>query len=103
MAFNDSGSCVDAGFSGCCEGDNCEVFPSSNFSFSCFCDVMCFKYGDCCDDISITGCAERNGGSQYVLQFYFEIVFLISRHVGGYCYSLHSTWSHGRGCHTHCS
>ena len=55
-----AGSCVDAGFVGCCVEDDCEVFAPS-YPISCFCDEDCFLYNDCCDDITNTGCVETNG------------------------------------------
>ena len=60
IAIMNAGSCVDAGFSDCCVGDDCEVF-SPSFPSSCFCDALCNKYRDCCDDVSDTGCVQNNG------------------------------------------
>ena len=51
------GSCVDAGFTDCCIGDNCAVFAPS-LPFSCYCDALCYVYDDCCDDINSIGCYE---------------------------------------------
>ena len=39
-------SCVDAGFESCCTGSNCGL-PSG-----CFCDLPCYEFDDCCDDIA---------------------------------------------------
>ena len=55
--YNYVGSCVDAGFTGCCIGENCTVFAPS-LPFSCYCDALCYVYDDCCDDISSIGCYE---------------------------------------------
>ena len=44
-----TGSCVAAGFSACCEDEDCRGSPQS-----CFCDELCHGVGDCCDDIGKT-------------------------------------------------
>ena len=49
------GSCVDAGFVGCCD--------SSCYVGSCYCDQICHTYGDCCDDIEDIGCFPAGGGT----------------------------------------
>ena len=46
------GSCVAQGFTGCCTS-SCAV--SSNVS-TCYCDQLCYNFGDCCSDIEETGC-----------------------------------------------
>ena len=56
-----AGSCVNASFNGCCTGADCEVFSSSTFPISCFCDVLCYTYDDCCNDITSIGCVPGNG------------------------------------------
>ena len=42
------GSCIDAGYTTCCEGSpsNCPGQPPS-----CFCDSSCHEFSDCCQDI----------------------------------------------------
>ena len=45
------GSCVAAGFSDGC----CLIGCSSNES-CCYCDLMCYESGNCCDDIEDIGC-----------------------------------------------
>ena len=54
------GSCVDAGFTGCCTNNDCEVF-SPTFASSCYCDVLCYVFDDCCEDITDIGCHQQNG------------------------------------------
>ena len=46
------GSCVAQGFTGCCTS-SCVV--SSNIS-TCYCDQLCYNFGDCCSDIEEAGC-----------------------------------------------
>ena len=50
------GFCVDAGFVGCC--------VSGCFVGSCFCDQICYVFGDCCDDIADIGCFPENIGNE---------------------------------------
>ena len=35
-----------AGFTACCEGEDCQGSPQT-----CFCDELCHGVGDCCQDI----------------------------------------------------
>ena len=59
------GSCVDAGFSGCCIYGSCIAENVEEYlSFFCYCDALCYVFGDCCDDIELTGCRQSN--SKYV-------------------------------------
>ena len=37
------GSCVEAGFTDCCDDSECGVGE-------CFCDITCYEFEDCCDD-----------------------------------------------------
>lgn len=53
--------CTGAGFRECCNPDvtsTCQVqVESSNGSIaSCYCDRMCFQFGDCCEDILDVPC-----------------------------------------------
>ena len=43
------GSCVAAGFSACCEDEDCRGSTQT-----CFCDELCHVVGDCCEDIDNT-------------------------------------------------
>ena len=52
------GSCVDAAYDGCCVDENCGV-TAQNTSFECFCDALCYKLGDCCEDIGLINCFEE--------------------------------------------
>ena len=54
-----SGSCVDAGYTGCCVNGNCEGI-SGEIPFPCYCDSLCYAFGDCCDDIHLIGCPHPN-------------------------------------------
>lgn len=49
-----AGSCVTSGFSGCCD-------PNIHFTCHgsdnvCYCDQVCYLFGDCCSDITVIGC-----------------------------------------------
>ena len=52
-------TCADAGITECCTGGNCNSAPLH--PFSCFCDALCYKYDDCCEDAGLIGCREENG------------------------------------------
>ena len=54
-----AGSCADAGFSGCCVDDNCEITAAA-VPLSCYCDVLCYEFNDCCDDIELIECHPHN-------------------------------------------
>ncbi len=45
------GSCIAAGYTGCCtsseSNDQCSGVPSGQ----CFCDSTCMNSGDCCEDL----------------------------------------------------
>ena len=45
--------CAAAGYSGCCE-ENCKT-PSG-----CYCDVRCYYFHNCCDDITSVGCYRKS-------------------------------------------
>ena len=55
----EEGSCVDAGYVGCCDDGDCKVVVRTS-PFPCFCDAVCYIYGDCCDDIAHTDCYKEN-------------------------------------------
>ena len=46
------GSCVAQGFTGCCTS-SCVVSAGGS---TCYCDQLCFSFGDCCSDIEEAGC-----------------------------------------------
>ena len=58
------GSCVEAGYTGCCAD------PSANCSgsdpYDCYCDVFCYNLEDCCSDIEET-CSPRKFAQRIVL------------------------------------
>lgn len=50
MVFTtESGPCVAAGFTGCCNDTTSNCTGSNG---TCHCDQICYSLGDCCDDIS---------------------------------------------------
>ena len=51
--------CVAAGFTDCCTNGHCTSSLSS--FFSCFCDSLCYKFDDCCEDVTQIGCSVENG------------------------------------------
>ena len=53
-------SCVAGGIEECCTNGNCVLAPFPLF-FKCFCDVHCYKFEDCCEDVEEIGCSEQNG------------------------------------------
>ena len=64
------GSCVAAGYSGCCMEGDCHG-SLQDLTSSCFCDEACHQFNDCCDDITEINCTRNNGEYMYVY-----IVFL---------------------------
>ena len=52
------GSCLEAGFTECCQdaSQSCTGSPT----FDCYCDVNCHVFGDCCYDIEHI-CPASNG------------------------------------------
>ena len=51
-----AGSCIDAGYTECCSGQNNTCLGVSADD-TCFCDDSCFDIGDCCSDIGELTCA----------------------------------------------
>ena len=45
--------CAAAGYTGCCTGDNCKT------DSGCYCDVRCYYFHNCCDDITSIGCYRK--------------------------------------------
>ena len=54
-----TGSCISAGYNGCCDNDTCQGF-SPNGVANCFCDQLCYNFDDCCGDIENAGCYPQN-------------------------------------------
>ena len=52
-------SCVEGEFTEYCTDGNCVSAPFH--LFQCFCDALCFKFDDCCDDADDIGCKDENG------------------------------------------
>ena len=46
--------CAAAGYTGCCTGDNCKT------DSGCYCDVKCYYFHNCCDDITAIGCYRKH-------------------------------------------
>ena len=74
-----SGSCVDAGYVGCCVDEYCGV-TAENISYVCFCDAICHKLSDCCYDISYINCSETNSKYNYICPI--VICMFITRMIG---------------------
>ena len=51
MNYIFKGSCADQNFNGCCFGPDCHGSDDI-----CYCDQVCYSYGDCCHDIQDIGC-----------------------------------------------
>ena len=52
------GSCVNAGYTGCCECGDCRA----EGLLPCYCDRLCHILGDCCDDILDISCTQAPQG-----------------------------------------
>ena len=46
--------CAAAGYSGCCTDENCKT------ASGCYCDVRCYYFHNCCDDITSVGCYRKS-------------------------------------------
>lgn len=55
---------MDAAFDGCCIDGECKV-TSDTIPVSCYCDSLCYTFGDCCDDIALTNCHPNTSKSPY--------------------------------------
>ena len=55
-------TCANTGITECCPYGLCAPIPSY-FPGSCFCDAVCYEFGDCCSDVSLIGCEEEDGWS----------------------------------------
>ena len=57
--------CLALGFTECCSNQNCTASPF--YPYKCFCDALCYKFDDCCDDVAQMGCSVEN--SMLILLF----------------------------------
>ena len=46
--------CAAAGHKGCCTEGDCKA------ASGCYCDVTCYYFRTCCDDITANGCYRKN-------------------------------------------
>ena len=46
--------CAAAGYSGCCTEGDCKAVSG------CYCDVTCYYFRTCCDDITMAGCYRKS-------------------------------------------
>ena len=87
------GSCVDDGFSGCCnpnEHPTCKAQALEDET-SCYCDQVCYNYGDCCPDIADIGCYACGFAHQdknTSMCFHFDITHLLVQQLQAF-HSLH--------------
>lgn len=49
------GSCKAAGYEGCCDPKQGAICWGSGGD-TCYCDELCYSYGDCCHDVADIGC-----------------------------------------------
>ena len=54
QARDQATGCAAAGYNGCCTGDNCKT------DSGCYCDVKCYYFHNCCDDITKVGCYRKH-------------------------------------------
>ena len=54
------GPCVASGYLSCCVEDNCKT------SAGCFCDELCYRFQDCCYDITSISCTEGQFYNTYI-------------------------------------
>ena len=54
-----TGSCVEAGYDGCCSEGKCEGTISSSPFGLCHCDKICHNINDCCRDIEEVNCTRQ--------------------------------------------
>ena len=65
------GSCVTAGFTGgCCNSSTttCNGMTNSG-SASCYCDHVCYLFGDCCSDVADIGCYLNTTGTSLIYPY----------------------------------
>ena len=49
--------CAAAGYSGCCTDENSQNCKTTS---GCYCDVKCYYFHNCCDDITSVGCYRKS-------------------------------------------
>ena len=70
--------CAAAGYTGCCTGENCKT------DSGCYCDVKCYYFHNCCDDVTAIGCYRKCATYSSVCGFF---VTLLNMHVATVCKS----------------
>ena len=60
-------NCTVAGFTECCTSGDCNSAPFH--PSKCFCDSLCYKFNDCCEDVALIGCREENGIVLLIISF----------------------------------
>ena len=74
------GSCVDQGYNGCCDSAN---YPSCfGDDGICYCDQVCYLFGDCCNDIQSIGCYASKELNRLVFVL-FDIMLFVCNFVSG--------------------
>ena len=53
LARHQATGCAGAGYNGSCTGDDCKT------ESGCYCDVKCYYFHNCCDDITSIGCYRK--------------------------------------------
>ena len=69
-------SCVDGGYTECCAEDECKGY-SPDLITPCYCDRTCFIFDDCCADISLINCIEKNGKLTKIYLYSEEIQYVV--------------------------
>ena len=64
FVFGITGSCVSEGYIGCCESGDCRGGDLTN----CYCDELCHRIGDCCNDILDISCPAP-GRSSFIIMY----------------------------------
>ena len=67
------GSCVSGGYTGCCESGDCRGGDLSN----CYCDELCHRIGDCCDDILTISCPVPGRVSHFAITGVQVLIILL--------------------------
>ena len=60
--------CAAAGYNGCCT-NNCKT------TSGCYCDVKCYYFHNCCDDITSVGCYRKSTIFAIIWQCAFYFIF----------------------------
>ncbi|XP_064394448.1 keratin-associated protein 10-4-like isoform X2 [Halichondria panicea] len=74
-----STGCQNRGYSGCCDITESSCF---NTICTCYCDISCHNYGDCCADIDTIGCSITGQGSCPEIPLMNGMITPNSRQVG---------------------